>query len=114
MRALLVVVLGVLVLAMVGWITFSRDGTKASINLETNQIKQDSREMFDAGSKIVRDAKDSVAEPTKPEPENRPPSRLDDSAVNSTTPPSAAGPTSPRTAAATRTAVPTPPSNEQR
>jgi hypothetical protein len=77
MRTLILVALGVLLLAVVGWITFSRDGTKTSINLETNQIKQDTRQMVDSGSKLIRDARESVAEPTKPQREASPPSRLD-------------------------------------
>jgi hypothetical protein len=113
MRTLIVVALGVLLLAVVGWITFSHDGTKTSINLETNQIKRDTHQMLDSGSKMVRNAKESVATPTKPEHENSIPSRLDDSAVKSTSP-SPAGTLPPQTPAATRTAGPNLPSNEQR
>ena len=111
MRTLTLVALGVLLLAVVGWITFSRDGTKTSINLETNQIERDTQQMLDSGSKMVRDAKESVAKPTKPQSESSPPSRFGE--PNNSIPASPVETTPPPIPAATGTAGP-PPSNEPR
>ena len=105
MRTLILVSLGVLLLAVVGWITFSRDGTKSSINLETNQIRRDTQQMLDSGSKLVRDAKESVAKPTKPQSDPTPPSRFD--APNNSISASPVETTPPPIPAETRIAGPT-------
>jgi hypothetical protein len=60
MRTFIILALVLLLLAVVGWVSFSRTGTKASINLETNQIKQDTREMVDTGKEMLHDGAKTV------------------------------------------------------
>jgi hypothetical protein len=53
MRGILFLILVVVVLAVVGWISFGRDGERASINLETQEIRDDTRKALDSGAKIL-------------------------------------------------------------
>ena len=72
MRGLLIV-LGLLVLfAIVGWITFSDHGGRASINLETNEIRKDTGEMMNKGSELLKDAEREVAPENGTESDNTP------------------------------------------
>jgi hypothetical protein len=61
MRAILIILGLVVLFALVGWITFSDDDGRASINLETKEIRQDTGEMMDKGSELLEDAEQEVA-----------------------------------------------------
>jgi hypothetical protein len=61
MRALILIVALVLVLALVGWVTFSRDDGRTSINLETQEIRQDTQDILDRGSEALKQAGDAAA-----------------------------------------------------
>ena len=61
MRGLLIV-LGLLVIfALVGWITFSANDGRSSINLETDEIREDTGEVMKKGSELLKDAEREVA-----------------------------------------------------
>jgi hypothetical protein len=56
MRALILLAAIVLILALVGWLTFSRDDGRTSINLETQEIRQDTKELLESGSQALHEA----------------------------------------------------------
>lgn len=61
MRVLLIFVAIVVLLALVGWISFSNDPGRSSINLETQEIREDTGEMMHKGSELLREAEGEVA-----------------------------------------------------
>jgi hypothetical protein len=61
MRVLLIVLALIVVFALVGWITFSDDDGRASINLETDEIREDTGEVMNKGSELLKDAEQEVA-----------------------------------------------------
>jgi hypothetical protein len=63
MRALILLAAVLLILALVGWLTFSRDDGRTSINLETQEIRQDTKELLESGSQALQRA----GEATEPE-----------------------------------------------
>jgi hypothetical protein len=63
MRALLFLVIVIALLAFAGWLTFSSGPGRTSVNLETDEIRQDTQEIVRSGSKILNDARDGVATP---------------------------------------------------
>ena len=60
MRGLILLLAVVLLLALVGWISFSAGPDRASINLEKQEIKQDTREILDAGEQAIDQAREEV------------------------------------------------------
>jgi len=62
MRALILLAAIVLILALVGWLTFNRDDGRASINLETQEIRQDTKELLESGSQALERAASDTAE----------------------------------------------------
>jgi hypothetical protein len=61
MRVLIIFAALVLLFAVIGWISFSSDQGRSSINLETNEIREDTGEMMDKGSKLLKDAEQEVS-----------------------------------------------------
>lgn len=61
MRALIILAALVLLLAFAGWITFSNDPARTSINVETDKIREDTRQAMDQGAELLRDAEQEVA-----------------------------------------------------
>lgn len=57
MRTLNVLAAVVLLLALLGWITFSSAPSRSSINLETKQIKEDTRDTMESGAESLDDAR---------------------------------------------------------
>lgn len=55
MRTLVIAVLLVLVLILVGWISFHYNGTRASVTLETERIEQDTERLIHEGREAVDD-----------------------------------------------------------
>lgn len=69
MRLLLILAAIVLLLAVAGWITFSSDSGRSSINLETDEIREDTGEMMRSGSELLREAEGEIKdEPARAEP----------------------------------------------
>lgn len=69
MRAIVFLVFGVLILALVGWISFSRDGERSSINLETQEIKEDTQKVMESGAELLEKAERQIDRATTSEPE---------------------------------------------
>jgi hypothetical protein len=68
MRAIIFIVAIVLILALVGWISFSRAPGQSSINLETQKIQQDTDRAVEGGSNLLREASDAVDRAKEPQP----------------------------------------------
>jgi hypothetical protein len=68
MRALLLLVLIILVLAFAGWISFSKSPGRSSINIETEQIHEDTDRALESGSNLLREAGDAVDRANEPLP----------------------------------------------
>jgi hypothetical protein len=67
MRALLFLVLVVVVLALVGWISFSKGPDRTSINIESDKIRQDTKQLMGSGAQVLHKAGDKVeAEADRP------------------------------------------------
>jgi hypothetical protein len=69
MRVLIILVAVVALLALLGWITFSNDPGRSSINLETQEIREDTGEALHKGSELLKEAEgevDPVDEPPPP------------------------------------------------
>jgi hypothetical protein len=60
MRGILILILVVVVLAVVGWISFNRDGDRASINLETQEIREDTQKAIDSGAELLKRAGEKI------------------------------------------------------
>jgi hypothetical protein len=54
MRVLILIVAVVLLLALLGWVTFTRGPGQSSINVETQQIRQDTKELLESGSEALQ------------------------------------------------------------
>jgi hypothetical protein len=67
MRALIFLAAIVLILALVGWITFSKSPGRSSINIETQQIRQDTDRALESGSKLLRKASDKIENAHEPQ-----------------------------------------------
>lgn len=60
MRALILLAAIVLILALVGWISFSKGPDRASINIESDRIRQDTKQVMESGAQILHKAGDKV------------------------------------------------------
>ena len=60
MRAIVFLAFVVLILALVGWVTFSKDSDRTSINLETHEIKDDTKKVMESGSNLIEKAEDRL------------------------------------------------------
>jgi hypothetical protein len=61
-RVLLILAAVLLLFAVVGWITFHSEPGRSSINLETDEIREDTGEMMRSGSELLRDAEEEITE----------------------------------------------------
>lgn len=69
MRALLFIVAVVLILALLGWITFSSSPGKSSINIETQKIEQDTDQALEKSAEALQRAGESLDSTMESEPE---------------------------------------------
>jgi hypothetical protein len=60
MRALLVLIVVIALLAFAGWLTFSSGPGRTSVNLETNEIREDTKEIVRSGAEILDKAGDEL------------------------------------------------------
>jgi hypothetical protein len=56
MRKLIVAALLITLLVVVGWLSFRFDGRQASVNLDTQEIREDTKELIDKGEAAVSTA----------------------------------------------------------
>jgi len=62
MRGIIILVALVIILALVGWITFSHGpGDRTGIQLETGKIRQDTKEVMQSGAELLHKAGDKVS-----------------------------------------------------
>ena len=71
MRALILLIAIVLVLALVRWITFSKGPDRAAINIESDRIRQDTKQVLESGGQLLHNAGDKVESQATREPSNR-------------------------------------------
>jgi hypothetical protein len=72
MRALIFLVAIVLLLALAGWVTFTKEAGRSSINIETEQIEQDTDRALESGSNLLRKAGDAVDQANEPDTQAAP------------------------------------------
>jgi hypothetical protein len=60
MRILLLLIALVIIFALVGWVTFSNEPGRSSINIETDEIRQDTGEVMHKSSELLQDAEERV------------------------------------------------------
>jgi hypothetical protein len=73
MRVLIILVAVVALLALAGWITFSNDPGRSSINLETQEIREDTSEALHKGSNLLKEAEGEVDPDDAPPPQGSTP-----------------------------------------
>jgi hypothetical protein len=61
MRVLIFLLALLVLLALVGWITFTYGPGRASVNLETEEIRQDTGEALQRGSELLQEAEEEVS-----------------------------------------------------
>lgn len=73
MRALILLAAIVLVLALVGWISFSKGPDHASITIESDKIRQDTRQVMESGAQVLHKAEDKIDAEANQQPNAAPP-----------------------------------------
>jgi hypothetical protein len=68
MRLIIILVAVLVLFALIGWITFSNDSGRSSINVETDEIRQDTGEMLNKSSELLKEAEEEVTPSTEDEP----------------------------------------------
>ena len=66
MRAVLVLIAIVLVLSLVGWISFHRSPEGPSVQVETEKIRHDTKDVVQSGANLLHKAGDEVQEAVPP------------------------------------------------
>ena len=61
MRAIVVFILLAVVLSFLGWLTFSSDPGRSSVNVETEKIERDLHELSESAREAGRELRQSVA-----------------------------------------------------
>ncbi|MBL8852215.1 MAG: hypothetical protein JNG89_21260 [Planctomycetaceae bacterium] len=56
MRKLLIAVVLIVLLVVVGWVTFRYDGRQASVNFNTDKARQDTQQVIEKGEAAVEQA----------------------------------------------------------
>jgi len=72
MRGILCLILIVLVLALVGWISFNRDPSRPGVNLETQKMKDDTKRAMDNGADLLKKAENSIDSSKRPDEPKQP------------------------------------------
>lgn len=68
MRALILLIAIIVLFALVGWISFSSETGQSSINIETNEIREDTGEVMRQGSELLQNAEEQVTPDSRPSP----------------------------------------------
>ena len=58
MRKLLVAIVLIILLVAVGWLSFSYDGSRASVSLDTAEMREDTQEALATGEAAVENARE--------------------------------------------------------
>jgi hypothetical protein len=89
MKVVLVIVFAVALMVVFGWLTFSQTGDRARINIETQEIKDDTKKAVEEASKltegagkkgreVIRDLDKRDRDATRNEPQENEPQKPDD------------------------------------
>jgi hypothetical protein len=62
MRAVLVLIAIILILSLIGWITFHKSPEGPSVTVETEQIRNDTKDVVQSGANLLHKAGDEVQE----------------------------------------------------
>ena len=73
MRALILLVVVVLLLALFGWISFSRAPGHSSVNIETERIRADTNKAVQSGADLLHKAGGTLKSESAPQTEQAPP-----------------------------------------
>lgn len=73
MRAIIILIAIIVVCALVGWISFSNGPGRSSINIETNEIRQDTKQVMQSGADLLHKAGDKVEQEANQPNEQTPP-----------------------------------------
>jgi hypothetical protein len=68
MRAIALLIVAVVILALVGWITFNVSSDRAGVNIETEKVEQDTESLIEAGRELVNDAGEALEDATEEGP----------------------------------------------
>jgi hypothetical protein len=71
MRALILIVAILILFILVGWVTVSNEPGRSSINLETEEMREDAGKAMHEGAELLQEAEDEVT-PTEPKPASNP------------------------------------------
>ena len=66
MRGILWLLLVILVLALIGWLTFNRDPARPGVNIETQKMKDDTKKAMDRGAELLKKAEQSIDKSSEP------------------------------------------------
>jgi len=68
MRGLILLVVVVLFLFLAGWLSFSNSGDRATINLEKQEIREDTANIVQEGNELADEAREAI-QPDEPSDE---------------------------------------------
>jgi hypothetical protein len=74
MRALLILIVVVLLLALVGWIKFSNTPHESTITIDKEAVKQDTDQMVERGNELIDETRQAVGTGGEGTPQPVPPS----------------------------------------
>jgi hypothetical protein len=72
MRGFIILAVILLVFALVGWISFSKGPDRASINLESDRIRQDTKQVMESGAELLHKAGDEIGDEIEAETNKKP------------------------------------------
>lgn len=62
MRGILLLAVLVLIMILVGWVTFSSNTDRTTINIETQKIESDTQDAIQRGRELIKEAEQGVDE----------------------------------------------------
>ncbi len=79
MRTFIVALIVLIAMAFAGWISFSNSGDRATITIDTKEIRQDTKQAADKAKEVIEEASQKGreiirdAQPRDPQPDLLPP-----------------------------------------
>ena len=62
MKVILIVLAIVIVLVLIGWVSFGTTDSGASVSVDTDQIQQDTGEVIERGGELIEKTRDEIRE----------------------------------------------------
>ena len=69
-RITLLAIVAVIVMAWLGWLSFSRTSDRATIEINTQEIQQATEKAVQTGRNLAEETSDAIHEATEPQPSN--------------------------------------------